>query len=250
MKAKMEYNTASPAVIGVDIGKEVFHLVGLGADGKIAFRRKIRRLGLKDAFEKLPPCIVGMEACLSAHFVSRTLRALGHEPRIIPAIYVKPFVKGQKNDYNDAEANAQRMSGGVYHSGDLAYRDEDGYAYFAGRLGDWMRVDGENLGAAPIERVLLRHPDVVEAAVYGIPAPDVGDQVMAALLLTEGATFDVAAFRAFLAAQPDLGPKQWPSYLRISASLPRTETFKVIKRQLAAQGTDCDDPVWEIPRGR
>jgi fatty-acyl-CoA synthase len=152
--------------------------------------------------------------------------------------------------YNDPEADAQRMAGGIYHSGDLAYRDEDGYAYFAGRLGDWMRVDGENLGAAPIERVLLRHPNVVEAAVYGIPAPDVGDQVMAALLLTEGATFDVAAFRAFLAAQPDLGPKQWPSYVRISASLPRTETFKVIKRQLAAQGTECDDPVWDIPRGR
>jgi transposase len=54
-----------------------------------------------------PPCIVGMEACLSAHFVSRTLRALGHAPRIIPAIYTKPFVKGQKNDYNDAEAIAE-----------------------------------------------------------------------------------------------------------------------------------------------
>ena len=98
MKAKMNSDTAVPAVIGIDIGKEVFHLVGFGADGKFAFRRKIRRLGLKDAFEKLPPCIVGMEACLSAHFISRTLRALGHEPRIIPALYVKPFVKGQKND--------------------------------------------------------------------------------------------------------------------------------------------------------
>ena len=97
MKPKMEFDTASLAVIGVDIGKDVFHLVGFGADGKIAFRKRIRRLGLKDFFEKLPPCIVGMEACLSAHFVSRTLRALGHEPRIIPAIYVKPFVKGQKN---------------------------------------------------------------------------------------------------------------------------------------------------------
>jgi len=107
MKPKMEPNTESLAVIGVDIGKEVFHLVGLGVDGKIAFRRKIRRLGLKDAFERLPPCIVGMEACLSAHFVSRVLRALGHEPRIIPAIYVKPFLKGQKNDYNDAEAIAE-----------------------------------------------------------------------------------------------------------------------------------------------
>jgi len=107
MKAKMESNQASLAVIGIDIGKEVFHIVGLGVDGKIAFRRKIKRLSLKDVFEKLPPCIVGMEACLSAHFVSRLLRALGHKPRIIPAIYVKPFVKGQKNDYNDAEAIAE-----------------------------------------------------------------------------------------------------------------------------------------------
>ena len=107
MKPETESKTAPLAVIGVDIGKEVFHLVGLGIDGKTAFRRRIRRLGLKDAFEKLPPCIVGMEACLSAHFVSRTLRTLGHEPRIIPAIYVKPFVKGQKNDYNDAEAIAE-----------------------------------------------------------------------------------------------------------------------------------------------
>jgi len=82
-------------------------LSGWASTGRLLFRRKIRRLGLKDAFEKLPPCIVGMEACLSAHFVSRVLRALGHEPRIIPAIYVKPFLKGQKNDYNDAEAIAE-----------------------------------------------------------------------------------------------------------------------------------------------
>ena len=95
------------AVIGIDIGKDIFHLVGLGRDGTIVLRRKIKRLTLTDNFKKLPPCIVGMEACLSAHFVSRTLRALGHEPRIIPAIYVKPFVKGQKNDYNDAEAVAE-----------------------------------------------------------------------------------------------------------------------------------------------
>jgi transposase len=107
MKPKTKTTMASLAVVGIDIGKEVFHLVGLGTDGTIAFRRKIRRLSLKDVFEQLPPCIVGMEACLSAHFVSRTLRALGHEPRIIPAIYTKPFVKGQKNDYNDAEAVAE-----------------------------------------------------------------------------------------------------------------------------------------------
>jgi fatty-acyl-CoA synthase len=150
--------------------------------------------------------------------------------------------------YNDPDAEAERMRGGVYHSGDLAYRDEDGYAYFAGRLGDWMRVDGENLGSAPIERVLLRHPDVVEVAVYGVPAPDIGDQVMAALVLTEGAEFEVEKFKAFLAEQPDLGPKQWPSFVRVGAELPRTETFKVIKRQLQAEGTDCADPVWRISR--
>jgi fatty-acyl-CoA synthase len=150
--------------------------------------------------------------------------------------------------YNDPEANAQRMSGGVYHSGDLAYRDEAGYAYFAGRLGDWLRVDGENLGTAPIERVLARHPDVTEVAVYAVPDPAVGDQVMAALVLASGAEFDTDKFRAFLAAQSDLGPKQWPSYVRVSTSLPRTATFKVLKRQLSAEGLDCADPVLPIRR--
>ena len=70
-------------------------------------RKQIKRLALNATFEQLPRCIVGMEACLSAHFVSRTLRGMGFEPRIIPAIYVKPFSKGQKNDYNDAEAIAE-----------------------------------------------------------------------------------------------------------------------------------------------
>ena len=94
----MDTTTSPLTSIGIDIGKEVFHIVGFGADGKIGFRRKIKRLALAETFRKLPPCVVGMEACLSAHFVSRCLRQLGHEPRIIPAIYVKPFVKGQKND--------------------------------------------------------------------------------------------------------------------------------------------------------
>lgn len=150
--------------------------------------------------------------------------------------------------YNDEAAEAERMAGGMYHSGDLAYRDDAGYAYFAGRLGDWMRVDGENLGAAPIERVLLRYPDLTEVAVYPVADAVVGDQVMAAVVLAPGTDFDAEKFRAFLAEQPDLGPKQWPSYVRISAELPRTATFKVLKRQLAAQGVDCADPVWKIRR--
>ncbi len=150
--------------------------------------------------------------------------------------------------YNDAAAEAERMAGGAYHSGDLAYRDDAGFAYFAGRLGDWMRVDGENLGAAPIERVLLRHPDVTEVAVYPVPDPVVGDQVMAAVVMAPGRRFDADEFRAFLAAQPDLGRKQWPSYVRISTELPRTVTFKVLKRQLSAEGVDCADPVCPIRR--
>ena len=107
MTVRTDGITSALSSVGIDIGKDLFHVVGLGTDGKIAFRWKLRRLSFADAFKKLPPCVVGMEACLSAHFVSRTLRALGHEPRIIPAIYVKPFVKGQKNDYNDAEAIAE-----------------------------------------------------------------------------------------------------------------------------------------------
>lgn len=100
-------STSELTVIGIDIGKDVFHIVGFDPAGKIVLRRKIKRLALVATFEKLPRCIVGLEACLSAHFVSRTLRRLGFEPRIIPAKYTKPFVKGQKNDYNDAEGIAE-----------------------------------------------------------------------------------------------------------------------------------------------
>jgi fatty-acyl-CoA synthase len=81
-----------------------------------------------------------------------------------------------------------------------------------------------------------------------VPDPAVGDQVMAALVLSAGTEFDGDKFRAFLAEQTDLGPKQRPSYVRVSTSLPRTATFKVLKRQLSAEGLDCDDPVFPIPR--
>jgi len=150
--------------------------------------------------------------------------------------------------YKDPGAETERMAGGAYHSGDLAYRDEAGFAYFAGRLGDWMRVDGENLGTAPIERVLMRYPGVIEAAVYGIPDESVGDRVMAALVMERPSEFDPEAFRSFLAAQSDLGPKQWPSFVRVADSLPRTETFKIVKRMLAAEALGCADPIYEIPR--
>jgi fatty-acyl-CoA synthase len=136
--------------------------------------------------------------------------------------------------YKDPGAEAERMRGGMYWSGDLAYRDADGFVYFAGRTADWLRVDGENLAAAPIERILLRHPSVDEAAVYAVPDPSVGDQVMAALVVRGPLSPD--DLEAFLAAQPDLSPKGWPAYVRVVDTLPRTATNKVLKRELAAQG--------------
>ena len=140
------------------------------------------------------------------------------------------------------------MRGGVYHSGDLAYRDEFGFAYFAGRLGDWMRVDGENLGTAPIERILMRFPGVTEAAVYPIPDPAVGDQVMAAIVLQDEATLTPEEFGAFLADQPDLSPKAWPRYVRVNDALPQTATNKILKRVLAAEHTDVGtDTLWVRP---
>ncbi|MBV9353182.1 MAG: acyl-CoA synthetase, partial [Mycobacterium sp.] len=87
---------------------------------------------------------------------------------------------------------------------------------------------------------------VAEVAVYPVPDPAVGDQVMAAVVMAPGAEFDADKFGAFLAEQPDLGPKQWPSYVRVSPALPRTATFKVLKRELSAEGVDCADPVWQI----
>lgn len=137
--------------------------------------------------------------------------------------------------YGDPEAEAERMRGGMYWSGDLAYRDADGYVYFAGRSSEWLRVDGENLAAAPIERVLLRHPHVQQAAVYGVPAEDgVGDAVMAALVVD--GDFTLASLVAFLDAQPDLGTKSRPTVLRLCDTLPQTATNKVLKRTLQTQG--------------
>lgn len=142
--------------------------------------------------------------------------------------------------YNDEAATAERMRGGMYWSGDLAYRDADGWVYYAGRTADWLRVDGENLAAAPVERILLRHPAVSEAAVYAVPDPRSGDQLVAALVTT--APISPQDWEAFLAAQADLGTKAWPRFVRILDTLPRTATNKVLKRDLQAEGVDA--PTW------
>ncbi|MBJ7336102.1 fatty-acid--CoA ligase FadD1 [Mycolicibacterium sp.] len=148
--------------------------------------------------------------------------------------------------YNDPDATNERMRHGMYWSGDLAYRDVDGWIYLAGRTSDWMRVDGENLASAPIERILLRCERLNQAAVYAVPDPRVGDQVMAALVLNAGQTLTPTELTDFLAAQPDLSPKAWPRYVRINQLLPQTATNKILKRTLIAEGASGGGGVlWE-----
>lgn len=145
--------------------------------------------------------------------------------------------------YNDPGATDERMRHGMYWSGDLAYRDAAGWIYLAGRTADWMRVDGENLAAGPIERVLQRLPDINHVAVYAVPDDSVGDQVMAAIVLNAGATLTPQQFGDFLDAQPDLSPKAWPRYVRINTALPRTATNKILKRELIKEGASAGDGV-------
>ncbi len=154
--------------------------------------------------------------------------------------------------YNDPAATSDRLRHGMYWSGDLGYRDADGWIYHAGRTGDWLRVDGENLACAPIERILHRLAPINRVAVYGVPDNQVGDAVMAAVVLRAGARLTPAEFGEFLAAQPDLSPKAWPRHVWIAPDLPATATNKIVKRTLSAQGLDVPSgSLWRrADRGR
>ena len=97
------------AVIGIDIGKNSFHLVGQDRRGRIVLRQKWSRGQVEARLANLPPCLIGMEACVGAHHLSRKLKALGHDARLMPAKYVRPYSKGEKNDYRDADAIAEAV---------------------------------------------------------------------------------------------------------------------------------------------
>ncbi len=149
--------------------------------------------------------------------------------------------------YKNEEADSQRMRHGWYWSGDLGYRDAEGWFYFAGRDFEWIRVDGENFAAAPIEAIIARYPGVILSGVYAVPDVEVGDQVMAAIQFASLDEFDPAAFDAFLAEQSDLGTKWSPRYVRVTTALPITQTAKVLKRQLRGQRWECDEPIYWRP---
>jgi transposase len=99
----------SIAIVGIDIGKNSFHIVALDDRGAIVLRQRWSRNQVEGRFANMPPCLIGMEACVGAHHLSRKLKALGHDARLMPAKYVRPYSKGQKNDFRDAEAIAEAV---------------------------------------------------------------------------------------------------------------------------------------------
>jgi fatty-acyl-CoA synthase len=168
----------------------------------------------------------------------------------IGEIVNKNIGAGFEGYYRNDEANEQRMRHGWYWSGDLGYRDANGWVYFAGRDFEWIRVDGENFSAAPVEAIIARYPGVILNGVYAVPDDEVGDQVMVTIQMASVDDFDPTEFDAFLNEQTDLGTKWPPRYVRITTELPLTQTSKIIKRQLRGERWECADPVyWRPKRG-
>jgi fatty-acyl-CoA synthase len=154
--------------------------------------------------------------------------------------------------YENEAATRERTRGGMYWSGDFGYKDAAGYLYFTGRALDWIRVDGENFLAKPIEDALARHPAIYLAAVYGVPDVAAGDRVMATIMTAEGTPLDPAELQRFLLGLTDFSPKWLPTYLRISRELPMTATNKILVRELRRQKfrlEEMDDPIWWRERG-
>ena len=154
--------------------------------------------------------------------------------------------------YKDEESTRARTRNGWFYTGDLGYRDADGFIYFAGRDAEWLRVGGENFLARPIEESLGRYPDVMLASVYGVPDPEAGDQVMVTLSLQTGAGFDPGAFGRFVDGDAQLPPRWRPTFVRLTHAVAVTHTNKVLKRVLRREKFLVDrisDPIYWRPRG-
>ncbi|NUS58390.1 MAG: AMP-binding protein [Streptomycetaceae bacterium] len=154
---------------------------------------------------------------------------------------------GFEGYWRNDDANAARTRNGQYWTGDHFYRDDAGYLYFAARADDKLRVDSENLSVVTIESILSRFDPIEAVVVYGVPDPVSGDQVMAAVQIRPGSTFDPAEFAAFLGAQSDLGTKMAPRFVRVTERIPVTATSKVNKVGLRREGFRTEDPVWWTP---
>ncbi|HZQ59428.1 MAG TPA: AMP-binding protein [Acidimicrobiales bacterium] len=187
------------------------------------------------------------EECPPARFAADG-RVLNLDEAVGEIVETAP-TSGFEGYYRNEEATNARFRDGWYWSGDLAYRDADGWLYFAGRSNEWLRVDGENFAVAPVEAIILRHPDIRSAAVYAVPDDPVGDRVMAAVELRDGVAFDPAGFDAFLAAQPDLGTKWAPAFVRTTTELPKLASMKLDKTRLRREAWRTGDIYWRPARG-
>jgi fatty-acyl-CoA synthase len=141
--------------------------------------------------------------------------------------------------YKNPEATAAKTAGNMFHTGDLAYYrmgEKDGepvrFMYFVGRTDDWIRKDGENFLADPLEETLMRFDDVFLCSVYGVPCAQGDEHVMTAIVLREDRDFDPKRFYDFLLAQPDMSEKWIPDYVRLMDALPQTDTVKTLRRPL------------------
>ena len=144
---------------------------------------------------------------------------------------------GFEGYWNNPEAESDRLRGGWFWSGDLAYRDADGVFWFAGRTGDWLRVDSENFAVSPVERILGRFADAAAVAVVGVPDPLAGDQILAAIELLPGRSFDPGRLRVFSGrTSPDLGTKWAPRFVRGHAGDPGDQSGQDRQEAAAAPG--------------
>ena len=165
-------------------------------------------------------------------------------PNSFEGYWRNPAADAARLRWGSPRSSEAESGGGWYWTGDLFYRDTDGYLYFAGRTDDRLRVDSENLAAAVIENILARFEGAAAVAVYAVPDPVAGDQVMAAVALREGTGFDPLAFSEFLLSQADLGTKMAPRFIRIVERMPVTATNKIHRVALRREGFGCPDPVW------
>jgi fatty-acyl-CoA synthase len=146
--------------------------------------------------------------------------------------------------YRNPEADRSRFRDGIFWSGDLAYRDAEGWIYFVGRDNDWIRVDGENFASRSVERIIGQYEGVRASAAYAVPDSVVGDRVMVAIEPQEGHKFSPGDFDQFLDNHPDLSPKWRPSFVRVMDALPVLASLKIDKRKLRREAWECGDPVW------
>src|SRR5258708_1014082 len=180
----------SIALIGIDIGKNSFHVVGHDARGVIVLRQKWSRGQVEARLANIPPCLIGMEACVGAHHLSRKLASLGHDARLMPAKYVRPYSKGQKNDFNDADAIAVAVQRPLRVIEELA--------------GDWRRLDQRIDGLSAEIEALARQD---QACSRLMTVPGIGPIISSAMVAAIG-TGDVFSKGRDFGAWLGLVPKQ------------------------------------------